>query len=184
MKVQTKLLAGLAGFALLAITASAQNPSAAEHSRKGQTANRLSADNTFVTKAAVGGMAEVELGKLAQQRASSDAVKDFGKRMETDHSKANEELKTTAANKGITLPTTLDAKHQATMDRLSKLNGAAFDRTYMQEMVKDHREDVAEFQKEANSGDDPDVKAFAGKTLPTLQEHLKMAEETDAKVKK
>ncbi len=193
MKIQTKLLAGVAGFALLTFTAAAQNPATqrqtgsadpnhADHTA--HTANRLGADNTFVTKAAQGGMAEVELGKLAQQRASNEAVKDFGKRMETDHSKANEQLKTIAVNKGITVPTTLNAKDQATMDKLSKLNGAAFDRAYMEDMVKDHRMDIAEFQKEANSGDDRDVKAFASTTLPTLQDHLKVAEETLNKVKK
>ncbi len=142
-----------------------------------QSANRLSADSSFLTKAAEGGMAEVELGKLAQQRASSQAVKDFGKRMETDHGKANAELKTIATNKSVTVPTSLNAKDQATMDRLSKLNGAEFDRAYMDDMVNDHRMDVAEFQKEADHGSDADVKAFASKTLPTLKDHLKMAED-------
>ena len=145
-----------------------------------QTANRMMSDNSFVTKAAQGGMAEVQLGKLAQSHAASDKVKTFGQRMVDDHTKANDELSKIAGQKGVTLPTSLNAKDQATMDRLSKLNGAAFDRAYMQDMVKDHREDIAEFKKEANSGQDPDFKAFASKTLPTLQEHLSMAEQTNS----
>jgi putative membrane protein len=148
-------------------------------------ANRLAgSDNTFVMKAAQGGMAEVELGKLAESHAASDKVKEFGRRMVTDHSKANDELKSIASSKGVTLPGSIAAKDQATMDRLSKLNGAAFDKAYMADMVKDHRTDVAEFRKEANGGQDADVKAFAQKTLPTLEEHLKMAEDTDSQVKK
>jgi len=148
-------------------------------------ANRLgSADNSWLMKAAGGGMAEVELGKLAQSQGSSDEVKQFGKRMVDDHSKANDELMQIASRKGITLPTSLDAKHQATRDRLSKLNGAAFDKAYMEDMVKDHREDVSEFRKEASNGQDSDLKAFAAKTLPTLEDHLKMAEQTHSTVSK
>jgi len=146
-------------------------------------ANRLgSADQAFVMKAAVGGLAEVELGRLAQSQGSSADVKQFGTRMVTDHSKANDELMQIASRKGITLPTSLDAKQQATRDKLAKLSGAAFDKAYMDDMVKDHREDVSEFRKESESGQDADVKAFAGKTLPTLEEHLKMAEQTHATV--
>jgi putative membrane protein len=141
------------------------------------------ADNQFIMRAAQGGMAEVELGKLAQERGSSDAVKQFGKRMVDDHGKANEELMRIAQSKGVTVSTSLDSKSQSMKDRLSKLNGAAFDRAYMSEMVKDHRTDVAEFQKESNSGRDAEVKAFAAKTLPTLQEHLRMAEEANNTVK-
>lgn len=151
----------------------------------GNSANRMAAaDSTFARKAAQGGMAEVKLGQLAQDHASSDAVKKFGQRMVDDHSKANDELKDIASKKGMTLPTDLDAKDQNTYDRLSKLNGAAFDRAYMADMVKDHRTDIAEFQREANGGNDPDLKSFASKTLPTLQQHLQMAQDTDAQVKK
>jgi putative membrane protein len=141
------------------------------------------ADNTFATKAAVGGLAEVQLATLAKDHAASADVKSFAQRMYDDHSKANDELKQLASTKGITLPTSLDAKHQATYDRLSKLNGAEFDKAYMKDMVADHREDVSEFRKESNSGSDPELKAWAAKTLPTLQEHLNMAESTNAKVK-
>ncbi len=168
MTQTTKVWLGTLTFLVAATVASAQD-----------TANRMgSPDNVWITKAAQGGMAEVELGKLAQSNASSDAVKQFGQRMVDDHTKAGEELAKIAADKGITLPTGLDAKNQATKDRLSKLSGKEFDRAYMQDMVKDHRGDVAEFKKEAASGKDPEVKAFASKTLPTLEEHLKLAEQT------
>ena len=147
--------------------------------------NRIkkSADATFVTKAAQGGMAEVELGKLATQTASNDKVKQFGQRMVDDHTKAGDELKAIAAQKGMTIPSDLSSKDAATKNRLSGLNGAAFDRAYMQDMVNDHKADIAEFQKEADHGTDPDVKAFAQKTLPTLQEHLRMAQDALAAVK-
>lgn len=149
------------------------------------SANRMAgADHTFVTKAAEGGIAEVKLGQLAQQKASDTAVKSFGEQMVTDHSKANDELKTLASSKGLTLPSDMSAKEKADYDRLSKLSGAAFDKAYMQMMVADHRTDVNEFKRESQHGMDPDVKAFAAKTLPTLEHHLQMAQSTDAKVKK
>jgi putative membrane protein len=134
------------------------------------------ADHAFVTDAAKGGMAEVELGKLAAEKGSSAQVKQFGQRMVDDHSKANDELKALAAKKNIALPTDIDAKDKELHSRLSKLSGAEFDRVYMQAMLKDHRKDVNEFKKESTSGKDPDVKQFAAKTLPTLEDHLKMAE--------
>jgi len=136
------------------------------------------ADQTFVVNAAKGGMAEVELGKLAAEKATKDAVKKFGQRMADDHSKANDELKSLAQSKGITLPTSVDPKDKATQDRFAKLSGDAFDRAYMQHMLADHRKDVAAFRTESKSGKDPDVKAWAGKTLPTLEEHLKLAQDT------
>ena len=139
-------------------------------------------DHTFVMKAAHGGLAEVEMGRLAQERGSSAKVKDFGKRMVDDHTRLNNDLEKVAKDKGITLPTAPDAKETAAKDRLSKLSGAAFDRAYMADMVRDHKEDVAEFQKEADHGGDADIKALASKALPTLQEHLKMAEETSKEV--
>ncbi len=142
-----------------------------------KTSTSTTADMTFAKKAAQGGMAEVNLGQLAQQKGSSDTVKSFGKRMVDDHSKANEQLKSVASKDNIQLPASVDAKDQATYDRLSKMSGAAFDRAYAQDMVKDHQEDIAEFQKEANSGKNPDVRNFAQETLPTLQEHLKLAQQ-------
>ena len=142
-----------------------------------------SSDHKFVMDALKGGMAEVELGKLASEKASNDAVKQFGQRMADDHGKAGDELKKIAEDKGMTPPTAMDDKHKKLHDRLSKLSGAAFDRAYMDEMVKDHKTDVKEFQREANSAKDPDVKAFAAKTLPTLQEHLKEAQSVHGQVR-
>ena len=141
-----------------------------------------SGDRKFVTEALKHGMAEVELGKLASEKASNDQVKQFGKRMADDHGKANEELQKIAQDKGITAPSELDAKHRRLHDRLSKMSGAEFDRAYMGEMVKDHRNDVKEFQREASRAKDPDVKGYASKTLPTLQEHLKQAETVRSQV--
>jgi putative membrane protein len=137
---------------------------------------------TFAKKAAQGNMAEVALGKLAQQNAQSDDVKKFGQRMVDDHGKANTELKTLAQTKNVTLPTELDAKDKALRDRLMKLSGAAFDRAYMRAMVADHVKDVNEFRMESKSGKDAEVKAWAAKTLPTLEEHLKMARSANGAV--
>jgi putative membrane protein len=142
-----------------------------------------SADRTFANKAAVGGQAEVELGKLAQERASNDAVRQFGQRMATDHGKANDELMQLAKSKNLSLSTDLDSKHKQLRDKLAKQSGNAFDKAYMSEMVKDHKNDVAEFKKQAERGKDPELKAWASQQLPTLQEHLRMAQDIDKQVK-
>jgi putative membrane protein len=136
----------------------------------------------FMHEAALGGLVEVELGRLASEKASSDEVKQFGQRMVTDHGKANTELKALAEKKSVTLPTELDSKHKQTVEKLSKLSGAAFDRAYMDEMRKDHKKDVSAFRQQSMSGSDPDVKSWAAATLPTLQEHMQMAERTHAAV--
>jgi len=158
----------------------AQKTTAAPH--KQTSTAKAANDNTFVTKAAEGGLAEVELGKLATEKASSDQVKQFGQRMVDDHSKANDELKTLAQQKNITLPTSISAKDKAERDRLAKLSGAAFDRAYMSAMLSDHKKDVSEFRVESTSGKDADIKAFAAKTLPTLEEHLKLAQDANKAV--
>lgn len=139
-------------------------------------ANMTSQDRNFIMDAAMGGMMEVELGRLAAQQGASDAVKQFGQRMVDDHSKANEELMSLAQSKGITLPAQLDDKHREHLTKFSSLTGADFDRAYVKEMVSDHHKDVSEFEKQTTRGTDPDLKAFASKTLPTLQEHMRMAE--------
>lgn len=159
----------LTGFAALLIIP------AAALAQSGKSA-LSAADSKFVTEAAQGGMAEVELGRLATEKAQSDDVKKFGQRMVDDHTKANDQLKQIAAQKNVTLPSDVGSKNRAEIDRLSKLSGADFDRAYMRMMVRDHRKDVSEFQKEANSGKDSDIKNFASSTLPTLQDHLKEAQ--------
>jgi len=127
-------------------------------------------------------MAEVDLGKLAASKATNPDVKQFGQRMVDDHGKANDELKSWASQKNVTLPTDLDAKHKAEHGRLEKLSGDAFDRAYMTSMVADHNKDVAEFQRESKAAKDPDLKAWVTKTLPTLQDHQKSAKEISGKV--
>jgi len=129
----------------------------------------------FISDAAEGGMMEVELGRLAMQKAGSDAVRNFGVQMVQDHTRANTELKAVAARKDIDVPNDLSSSQKSTIDTLSKLSGADFDKEYMSNMVKDHKADVKEFETQANKGNDPEVKAFAAKTLPTLQKHLQMA---------
>ncbi|MEP6569921.1 MAG: DUF4142 domain-containing protein [Acidobacteriota bacterium] len=136
----------------------------------------------FAAAAGPGGMAEVELGRLAVQKAADPSVKEFGQRMISDHTLANAELKAVAKKKNIQLPSDLTSDQKSLMDKLSKLSGGEFDKEYMSAMVKDHEEDVKEFQTQANEGTDPDVKAFAGKTLPTLQAHLQMARDVAKKV--
>jgi putative membrane protein len=134
-------------------------------------------DTQFAKKAAEGGMAEVKMGQLAQQKGTADSVKKFGARMVEDHTKAGDELKGVAAQEKITLPADMNSKDKAMYEMLSKLSGAAFDRAYARNMVRDHEEDIADFNKEANNGHNPAVKDFATQNLPTLQDHLKDAKE-------
>jgi putative membrane protein len=140
-------------------------------------------DRNFVTTAAQDGMAEVELGKIAQQNGSSAAVKQFGQRMVDDHSKANKELEDIATKVGMTPPKDPGSKHQADIKKFSKLTGEKFDREYAAHMVKDHEKAVALFRKQAKGGEAEALKAFAAKTLPNLEEHLKMARELSGQKK-
>ena len=136
---------------------------------------RQMSDQSFVKEASEGGLAEVELGQLAAEKASNASVKQFGQRMVDDHTKANDELKQIATQKNMKLATTLSSKDQKTKDHLSKLSGAEFDQAYMKLMLKDHEKDVSDFRQESQSGSDPAIKKFATETLPTLQSHLKEA---------
>ena len=124
----------------------------------------------------------MKLGQLAQENGASNTVKEFGRRMETDHTKAGDELKQAASQSGISLPSEMSAEDQSTYNRLSKLHGAAFDRAYAQAMVKDHEKDVAAFEKENRTGQDQSIKTFAERTLPTLKEHLRLAHEMEKSV--
>jgi putative membrane protein len=160
---------------------------AADPVRRGASADRVGdreitqMDRQWAMKTAQNGIAEVELGRLAQEKGSSAHVKDFGRRMVEDHSKANDELKAIASRKGIDLPAATDAKHKAAIDRLSKMSGVQFDRAYIQEMRKEHKHDVAHFEKGSNSLHDADLKSFAANTLPKLREHLKQAQEMNGR---
>jgi len=128
-------------------------------------------DKTFMKKAAKGGVMEVTMGQVAEQKAQNEDVKSFGKRMVTDHSKANDELKSIASKKGFQLPS---------KEHTGKWTS---DKAYIDMMVKDHEKDLAEFQEEANSGSDPDVKKFADDTAKVVQEHLNLAKEIQGKLK-
>jgi len=146
-------------------------------------ADKLSAgESRFIKDAAGGGLFEVEMGKLAQEKAASQQVKDFAKKMDQDHSKANSELKQLASTKNVQIADKLEGKHKSTYDRLAKLSGERFDREYMKTMIDDHKTDVDHFKKEADSAKDPDVKQFASKTLPTLEKHLELAQSTGQQV--
>src|SRR5438105_3300626 len=119
---------------------------------------------------------------LTTPRAARPSVRSFAERVVTDHEKNNAELTTLARSKGIDVSSTLDTTHQAMRDRLSGLSGADFDRAYMSEMVRDHTEDVALFEREAQSASDADVKAYAARSLPTLREHLALARQVNSEV--
>jgi putative membrane protein len=186
----------LGACALLALTVAAGASGTAQNSNSTGTgggntnetggmkhdSGHMMADSKFVMMAAMGGMAEVEMGRLAAQKGASDEVRQFGQRMVDDHTRANEELMRVASSKAMTPPTTLDAKHQAAMQKLSAMSGEKFDKEYVKMMVSDHKKDVGEFQKEASGGKDADVKAFASSTLPTLQEHLQMIQRINDKM--
>lgn len=131
-------------------------------------ANKID-EKRFVKDAFAGGLTEVELSKLAVQKASSDAVKQFAQKMIDDVSKTNQELKAIAAKENIPVPDSLDSKRQSKVDKLAKLSGSDFDRAYLKDAMKE--QDVRDFQQEAKSGSDPDVKQFASKTIPALEEH-------------
>jgi putative membrane protein len=129
-------------------------------------------DATFATTAANGGMAEVALGKLAQEKSTNAQIKSFGAMMVTDHGKANDELMAIAKTKNITLPAAIDTAHQKKMDELSQKTGADFDKAYVDAMIDGHKKTLDLMQKEAKDGKDADLKAFAAKTAPTVQRHL------------
>src|SRR5436190_5188500 len=136
----------------------------------GKSSSLSEKDKTFMKKAAKGGVMEVAMGKLAEQNGQSDDVKSFGKRMVTDHSKANDELKSIAQQKGVKLPSKEPTEKWSS------------DKVYMNVMVKDHEKDLAEFQAEAKDGSDPDIKNFADKTAKVVQEHLDLAKATQGKL--
>lgn len=140
-------------------------------------------DNNFWMEAAQGGMAEVMMGNLALQRAQNEEVKRFAQMMVDDHTRSNEELKTLAAGKNVTLPADVNNKQKATMSKLNGRSGADFDREYMKTQVSEHEKMVKLFQRQAERGTDADAKAFAAKTLPNLQSHLEMARTISANVK-
>ncbi|HEU4587892.1 MAG TPA: DUF4142 domain-containing protein [Gemmatimonadales bacterium] len=174
MKAKQVTAAGAAVLALGLLAA----PVATLHAQS--TASK--SDSTFVAKAAEGGMEEVELGRLAQEKASSPAVKQFGERMAKDHSKANQQLASAAQQSGIAIPPDADKKAQKEASKLAGKSGKDFDTAYMKMMLKDHSKDVREFEKQASSGQAPAIKNVASETVPVLEEHLTLAKQVAGQV--
>jgi putative membrane protein len=137
-------------------------------------------DRAFIKMAARNGQAEIQLGKLTAERADRAEVRDFAKRLETDHTRANLELLKILDAQRIDLSRDMEP-YQATTAYLSQLRGAEFDRAYVQQMAKDHEEAIAQFAAKAKKGHNPELKAYAAKLLPTLQEHLQLARDLAAK---
>ncbi len=134
-------------------------------------------DKKFLKDAAMGGLTEVALGKLAVEKGSSDAVKQFGQKMIDDHTKVNDELKQLAASGKVSVPDALDSKHQSRAEKLAKLSGTEFDKAYIKDQLKYHQQNVKEFQEEAQYGSVAEVKNFAAKALPTVQQHRQVAKD-------
>lgn len=129
-------------------------------------------DAQFATKAAAGGMAEVELSKLALEKSTNQQVKEFATMMVNDHSKANEDLMTIASSKNISLPAVLDEDHQKVWDNLNAKTGADFDKAYVNDMIDGHKKTLELMEKQAKEGIDAELKVFAGKTAPIVKAHL------------
>jgi len=136
-------------------------------------------DQTFIKETAQGGMMEVKMGRLGAQKGHSEAVRQLGQKLVQDHSKANQELKLLASQKNVTLPTEVPTELQTMLAHLKSLEGAEFDKAFKKHALEHHQEDIQKFQKASESSPDGDVKAFAQKTLPVLQQHLKMAQDID-----
>ncbi|PYJ15451.1 MAG: DUF305 domain-containing protein [Verrucomicrobia bacterium] len=170
MKSKLALISRFSVLTLMVASLSFAGLALAQESPAGKSSSLSAKDRTFIHKAAKGGMMEVAMGNLAAQNGQSDDVKSFGKRMVTDHSKANEELKSIAAKKGVKLPSKEPSGKWSS------------DKAYMDMMVKDHEKDLAEFQEEASTGTDPDVKKFAEDTAKVVQEHLDLAKQTQSKL--
>ncbi len=168
-----KITPALIGSALAVVLAAVPQNSFGKEKDNGKGAT--STEKTFIMKAANGGMTEVALGKVAADKGQMQEVKDFGKQMVTDHSKANNDLKSVASNLGVTVPDKVDSKHQAMIDKFSKMSaGDAFDKAYVKDMVKDHEMDISEFEKAEKEVKNADLKSFIEKTVPVMKEHLEM----------
>lgn len=170
----------VAAVSMLALTAYAADksdrPDRTDKSKAAQSAVSKG-DRNFIMDAAQAGMAEAQLGKLAQERGRSDAVKQYGKRLEDDHGKANQQLMSIAQKNGVNVPASLDKKHQGQVDKFSKAKAENFDRDFAKHMVDEHERDIKKFRSIADKGDNAELKTFASQTVPVLEEHLKLARE-------
>jgi putative membrane protein len=165
---------GGAGLMLaFAVTAAAQE-------RRGE--EKPFSDAEFAKKAASGGLAEVEMGKIAKERATDPDVKKFAEKMITDHGKVNEELEKIAKELKLSIPSKPDAEEQKHIDMLRDYKGTDFDKMYIKHMVEDHEKDVKEFTRAARECKDAKLKAFAEKTLPTVKDHLDMAKKINERL--
>ena len=189
--MKTSLNVFFASCVVLGVAACGGGTSSADSTKEAKKQNDSTFDSTSIKKdasfavaAADGGMLEVQLGQLAQTNGTSAAIKELGKMMVDDHSKANDELKAVAERKGIVLPAVMGDKNQKTYNDLALKKGAEFDKSYADLMVSDHNDDIEEFKKEANVGEDPDLKAWAQGKVPVLEHHLEMAKTTQEAVKK
>jgi putative membrane protein len=185
MKRSTKVSVLMIAAALIfpaGFASAASDSTKAERSKESKS-KLPSGEERFMKEAASGGLMEVELGKIAAEKGSHQRVKEFGKRMQADHSKANAQLKKIASSKGVELPTEPSGEHKSTMDKLTKLSGAEFDREYMEAMVDDHTEDIEKFQTQADKGKDPELQKFASENLPILKKHLELAQSTEKQIK-
>jgi putative membrane protein len=168
-----------------AVLAHQENTPATPSAQRQQSTHKGNApyaDEKFVRDAAEGSMAEVKLGQLAEEKAQSEEVKKFAKRMVEDHSKATEELKQLGMQEGINLPTDVSRQDAEKYERLAKMSGPEFDKACAQEMVKDHEKDVAEFKRATSIAQKPALKQFAQRELPTLESHLQQAKQMQAQV--
>ena len=165
---------------ILALTlALAAFPAAAQQAAKQDLSSQ---DRHFAEHAMAGGMMEVQLGKLADQRAASASVKTFGQRMVTDHSKANQRLSEIGSGLGLKPPAELPREQSRTVEKLAGLSGAEFDRAYMAAMIDDHKKDIGEFRKQAEKGENAQLKSFAQDSVPILEQHLRLAEDTQSRL--
>jgi putative membrane protein len=154
-------------------------PSSSMNGSSGMNQKASKADQKFLMEGMQGDMAEVQLGKLAQQKGHSEDVKQFGQMLEQDHSQHLQQAQQEAQQLGITPPQQVNAKQKATYERMNKLSGAQFDKQFTKHAVADHKKDVAEYQKEAKSKSP--LAQFAQQTVPTLQKHLQTAQSIESK---
>lgn len=169
--VAAALLAGLAALPIGAVAQEATPP-----------AQLPETDMRFAQDAASGGIAEVELGRMATDKAASAEVQEFGGKMADDHGKANDQLKQIAEQLDITLPGELQADAMAAQERLDGLSDAEFDRAYVEQMAADHENTVALFRRQADIGQVPELKDFTQQALPVLEQHLEQARQIDAQL--
>jgi len=164
LKLITNSASAILGMALMAAGLLVPRASAA--------ASVSATDQDFMVAVAQGGMTEVKLGELAAQKGMRDDVKEFGQMMVKDHTAINDDLKALAAQKGVTLPDNLDAKHQGMVDKMTALTGSEFDNAYIGGMIKAHKKDAKAFKAESAKTQDADIKSFLDKSIPVVEAHL------------